>query len=259
MATQEDLLMLDLVNAERAAVGLPGLVLDVNLDRSAEGHSDWMLDTDTFSHTGRGASTPTERIEWAGYDLDGTWATGENIAWQSERGEEGIEDDIRDLHDALMNSPSHRAAILSPDYEEVGFGIQTGGFDGYDAIMVTQHFASSDGEARLDTAPAPEVAEATPLVTMEPESTPAEPEPSTAERPLIDEPPAENLEPVRSEEPSDDTVTYDDLVDYLNELLNALYGVDDRSVAAKESTSDAVNSAEPCLWEARDWLEDMFG
>ena len=251
MATQEDLLMLDLVNAERAAVGLPGLVLDINLDRSAEAHSDWMLDTDTFSHTGRDSSSPTERIEWADYDLEGTWATGENIAWQSERGEAGIEDDIRDLHDALMNSPEHRAAILSPDYEEVGFGIQTGGFEGYDAIMVTQHFASSDGEARLDTSVAPETVSTS---VSEADDTPAAlapPEPQAIEQPAPD------TEPIPNEPPSDSTVTYDDLIDYLNELLDALYGVDDRNVASEANGS--ADETPSCLWEAHDWLDEMFG
>lgn len=142
--------MLELINEERAAVGVDPLQLEKKLNKSSAKHSDWMLDTNTFSHTGTKGTNAGERMETAGFDFDGSWKWGENLAWQSERGASGIKDDVRDLHEALMKSPGHRANILDADFEVVGIGIETGNFRGYDAIMITQNYARTDGRLRLE-------------------------------------------------------------------------------------------------------------
>lgn len=143
--------MLDSINAARGAEGLAPLQLELNLNESAEGHSEWMLAEDTFSHAGEGGSTSTERMVDAGFDLSGSWGTAENIAYQSERGADGFDDDVADLHEALMNSPGHRANLLNAAYDYVGIGIEIGEFDGHEVIMVTQNFAYTEGEVELDT------------------------------------------------------------------------------------------------------------
>jgi hypothetical protein len=51
-ADELELYMLTLVNQERAAMGLGLLQLETNLNTAAEDHSEWILDTNTFSHTG---------------------------------------------------------------------------------------------------------------------------------------------------------------------------------------------------------------
>jgi uncharacterized protein YkwD len=149
-------LMVDLINEERAAVGVAPLSIDDDLNTSSEMHSQWMLENDVFSHTGEGGSTATERIRDAGYELEGSWATGENIGWQSERGDEGLEDDVRAIHESLMNSPDHRDNILSADYDEVGIGIEQGDFNAatgtFDAVMVTQNFGRTDADDGDDPA-----------------------------------------------------------------------------------------------------------
>ncbi len=48
---------------------------------SARAHSDWMLETDIFDHTGINGSTPTERMIAAGYEFVAPWSSGENISW----------------------------------------------------------------------------------------------------------------------------------------------------------------------------------
>ena len=155
-ATASDLerYMLDLVNEERTSRGLDALVLDKVLNASADAHSLWMLENNVFSHTGVGNSTPTERMTAEGFDLSGSWRTAENIAAQSERGDEGLFDDVYDLHLALMNSPGHRENILMPDLEVVGIGIQTGTYDygsgKYYSVMVTQNFAMTGGQTTPD-------------------------------------------------------------------------------------------------------------
>lgn len=143
--------MLALINQERTSRGLDPLQLERQLNDSSEDHSSWMLDTDTFSHTGSGGSTATQRMQAAGFDLEGSWRTGENIAWQSERGAPGISDDVAQLHQGLMNSPGHRANILNPDFKYIGIGIETGDMQGSDAVIVTQNFATTDAAVMLDS------------------------------------------------------------------------------------------------------------
>lgn len=142
--------MLELINEERTSRDLNPVELELRLNDSSEDHSQWMLNEDQFSHTGVDGSSAGDRMRTADFDFDGNWTWGENIAYQSERGAPGLEDDVEDLHTALMNSPGHRANILNPDYEVVGLGIETGDFNGFDAVMVTQNFASTDAELQLD-------------------------------------------------------------------------------------------------------------
>ena len=77
--------MLELINADRAKVGAQPLAFDSNLNTASETHSQWMLNTDTFSHTGSGGSNAGQRMTAAGYVFSGSWAWGENIAWASTR------------------------------------------------------------------------------------------------------------------------------------------------------------------------------
>ncbi|KIC36795.1 CAP domain-containing protein [Leisingera sp. ANG-M7] len=143
--------MLELINAERTSRGLNPVQLELRLNESAEDHSDWMLQQDVFSHTGAGGSSAGDRMEDAGFVFSGSWTWAENIAWQSERGAPGLADDVIDLHNALMNSPGHRANILNANVEVIGIGIEQGNFNGWDAVMVTQNFAKTSAELQLDT------------------------------------------------------------------------------------------------------------
>lgn len=142
--------MLELINAERAAQGLDPVALELRLNDSAEDHSAWMLEQNVFSHTGDGGSSAGDRIEAAGFVFSGSWRWSENIAWQSERGDPGLQDDVVDLHTALMNSPGHRANILDPNVTVVGIGIELGEFNGYTAVMITQNFARTSAPLQLD-------------------------------------------------------------------------------------------------------------
>ena len=172
--------MLALVNAERAKVGVDPLTFDDNLNAAAENHSSWMLENDIFNHIGVDGTEPEERVVDAGYVLEGTSAVGENIGWQSTRGEPGLSDDIEQVHESLMNSPSHRAAILNPLFTEIGIGIEDGDFFSngrdWDAVMVTQNFGTTEAE---DGTPAEPEVEATPaapddIATVEETETPEE-------------------------------------------------------------------------------------
>ncbi|WP_299860834.1 CAP domain-containing protein [uncultured Roseobacter sp.] len=200
--------MLGLINEERTSRGLNPVELELRLNESSEDHSQWMLEEDQFSHTGENGTSAGDRMRNADFEFEGAWSWGENIAFQSERGEPGLADDVVDLHNSLMNSPGHRANILNPDYEVIGLGIEVGEFDGFEAVMVTQNFASTDAEVQLDqddpTSPEPEPVPDTPEPEPEPDTPEPEPEPDTPEpepEPDTPEPEPDTPEP----EPEPDT------------------------------------------------------
>lgn len=149
-ASDLEVQMLLLINAERAAVGVDPVRLELDLNEAAENHSDWMIDTDTFSHTGVGGSNPGDRMRDAGFTFANGWTWGENVAWQSIRGASGFADDVINLHDALMNSPGHRANILNANFDYIGIGITVGEYDGWTGIFVTQNFAKTGADVNLD-------------------------------------------------------------------------------------------------------------
>lgn len=208
--------MLELINQERAAVGAPPLQLEQNLNLAADRHSLWMLEEDIFSHTGVGGSSATQRMRDANFDFAGNWRSAENIAVQSERGAEGIMDDVANLHTSLMNSPGHRANILNPDLDYIGIGIALGDFDygsgTYSSVIVTQNFASTQGSVDLDlgeptAGPIEEVQavveQASVQIVEDPveeeaaeEGEPTTPMPSQAQPDVADETPAQQPEPV---------------------------------------------------------------
>jgi Ca2+-binding RTX toxin-like protein len=148
--------MLDLINVERAAQGLAPLVLELNLNTSADAHSVWMASTDTFDHEGVNGSSATDRMRDAGMDFSGFWQSAENIAAVSISGASRLYDEVDRLHRNLMNSPGHRANLLDPDLTVIGIGITTGPltYDSgrFDSVFVTQNFAATGGLVDLDLA-----------------------------------------------------------------------------------------------------------
>lgn len=118
------------------------------LIKAARAHSQWMLDADVFSHTGASNTTPTARIQAAGYNLSGSWATGENIAWQGATGGTiNMTQAAVGHHELLFKSAGHRENILNNSFRELGIGQLQGMFfsegQNYLASMVTQNFARS--------------------------------------------------------------------------------------------------------------------
>lgn len=148
--------MLELINADRGVAGLAPLTLELNLNTSAELHSQWMTDTDTFDHEGVGGSSATDRMRAADMDLSGTWQTAENIAAVSMRGAANLYDEVDRLHTNLMNSPGHRANLLDPALTVIGIGMATGPLTydtgRFNSVLVTQNFAATEGLVDLDLA-----------------------------------------------------------------------------------------------------------
>jgi serralysin len=136
--------LLELINADRAPVGAQPLASNTSLDQAAESHSQWMINTDIFSHSGAGGSDAGTRMTAAGYTFGGSsWTWGENIAGASTQAPDGYQDEVSLLHTNLMNSPGHRENLLNGDFKEVGLGFEIGEYQGWQGAFVTEDFARS--------------------------------------------------------------------------------------------------------------------
>lgn len=117
------------------------------LTGAARNHSQWMINSDTFSHFGTGHSDPGDRIQAAGYAFIDVWNWGENIAWRGTTGIPNLGSFTLQLHKDLFLSPDHRFNLLKEEFRELGAGISSGRFtsDGhtYNAVLATQNFARS--------------------------------------------------------------------------------------------------------------------
>lgn len=117
--------MLQLVNGERKKKGLRPLAADEQLKNVARSHSSDMLKRGYFSHMTPEGKDPFYRMKKAGITYR---QAGENLAYAST---------LAKAHRGLMNSPSHRAAILNKSFGRVGIGIVDGGKSG---LMISQEF-----------------------------------------------------------------------------------------------------------------------
>jgi Ca2+-binding RTX toxin-like protein len=121
------------------------------LQAAADTHSDWILDTGTFSHVGAGNSSPDARMREAGYVFAGpTWSWAENLALLWSSGGVNALTAIRAHHVALYESAGHRKAMFGADFRELGIGQVIDRFDGQPASVVTQNYGLS-GENRFLT------------------------------------------------------------------------------------------------------------
>lgn len=110
--------LLDLVNQEREAVGLPALQYDAKVAKVAQLKAQDLLTNNYFDHESPTYGTPSEMLT----QFDVRWtASGENIA----AGQRSVEE----VHEGWMNSPGHRENILQEIYTHVGFGFTEGGGD----------------------------------------------------------------------------------------------------------------------------------
>jgi Ca2+-binding RTX toxin-like protein len=140
------------LNAGLAAGTLNGaarqpLAPNALLAAAAQGHAQWMLTTDVFSHTGQGGSSPGVRMQAAGYAFEGSWTNGENIAWAGTTGGVDLEAMMRLHHDGLFESAGHRLNMLNGSYRELGVaqldGSFTSGGRAWNASMLVENFALS--------------------------------------------------------------------------------------------------------------------
>ena len=107
--------LLCLVNRKRSANGLGSLELDRRMQRAATRHARHMVRHHYFAHQRSGGPDLTERLRRAGWHGS---AWGETIAYGC-----GAAGTPRATVRTWMNSPSHRAILLSGTYRHGGMGV----------------------------------------------------------------------------------------------------------------------------------------
>ena len=117
--------MLLLVNEERRKYHLKPLSADEKMKAVARAHSTDMFARGYFAHTTPDGINPFQRMKKANISYRNA---GENLA---------LAKTLAEAHQGLMNSPSHRAAILNPVFGRVGIGVIDGGKNGF---MISQEF-----------------------------------------------------------------------------------------------------------------------
>lgn len=117
--------MLVMVNYERAKNNKTPLVMDSALQNLARKHSQDMLNRGYFSHYTPEGESPFDRMNAAGIRY--TYA-GENLA---------LSPNVYLAMQGLMQSPGHRANILSGNFNRIGIGVINAGIYGE---MFTQEF-----------------------------------------------------------------------------------------------------------------------
>ncbi len=110
--------MLTLVNQERTSRGLHALQMDPKLQEVARAHCKDMFKNGYFAHNSLDGKTPFDRMHNAGITF---LVAGENLA---------LAPNVDIAHNGLMNSPGHRANILTPEFGKVGIGVIDGGVYG---------------------------------------------------------------------------------------------------------------------------------
>lgn len=123
--TADEAKAFQLLNADRAANGLPALKLNMSLVRLAENYAQDMINRNYFSHYNPEGQSPFERMQQAGISYR---AAGENLA---------INTSVTAAEKAFMNSSGHRANILNTNYNEVGVGVRTSSSG---SVYVVQEF-----------------------------------------------------------------------------------------------------------------------
>jgi len=124
------------------------------LEGTAISHSRWMLDNNTFSHTGADGLGSQQRIGAAGYDLSGdSWRTSENISRKGTTGTPDLDQFAVDQHEALFLSTGHRQTLLDPLFQEIGVAQLGGSFTSergtFNSSMVTHAFGTTGRDTFL--------------------------------------------------------------------------------------------------------------
>jgi len=115
----------------RVANGVAALAVNQTLEAAAQAKADDMVKNGYFAHTSPSGVTPWHWFDQAGYRF--VYA-GENLAVNFT--------DSKDVVDAWMNSPKHRANILDSHFTEIGIATAQGMYDGHPAVYVVQMFGT---------------------------------------------------------------------------------------------------------------------
>lgn len=122
----------EMANKERVTLGLNPLNVNQQLIQAAQAKAQDMLNNNYFDHTSPSGITPWFWLDKAGYRYI---TAGENLAKDFT--------DSEFVHQAWMNSSSHRKNILNSNYQEIGIAVAEGTINGQKTILAVQFFALS--------------------------------------------------------------------------------------------------------------------
>ena len=120
-----------LTNEERSAENIPALASSSRLFQVAQMRADDMASREYFAHETPEGIPFWQHVSQSGYQYS---HVGENLAVHFYTPEQ--------LVNAWMRSPSHKANILNPDFEEIGLGIAEGIRRGHKGYYVVQIFGT---------------------------------------------------------------------------------------------------------------------
>ncbi|GIK83963.1 MAG: hypothetical protein BroJett025_05850 [Patescibacteria group bacterium] len=128
--------VVEATNSLRAGSGLQALSYDTKLAQAAIAKAQNMFSEGYWAHTSPSGKEPWDFIKSAGYTYR---IAGENLARDF--------DTTIPMMDAWMNSPTHRANIMNPRYEEIGIAVVDGQLNGVETTLVVQMFGTPDTQA----------------------------------------------------------------------------------------------------------------
>lgn len=131
MASVLPAVLSSLTNEERQIQKLPSLTTNPILVKAATMKAEDMANKGYFAHTSPEGKTPWYWLDLVGYKYQ---YAGENLAINFT--------DSKDVTEAWMNSPTHKANIVKDKYTEVGTGIANGIYEGKDTVFVVQIYAN---------------------------------------------------------------------------------------------------------------------
>jgi uncharacterized protein YkwD len=129
--------ILQLINGARAKAGLPHLERHPAAEAVAQAHCEDMHENNFVGHVSPTSGTPSQRLARAGIK---TFTVEENI---------GASDTPRGVHEGLMASPGHRAAILSKYATNVGIGVVKRKFGSDQDLLVTELFLKKNQKQNM--------------------------------------------------------------------------------------------------------------
>lgn len=171
--------LIDGTNHARITNNLSALRENPLLDAAAQEKANDMVTNNYFAHTSPSGLSPWYWFAKVGYNFT---AAGENLAVNFS--------DSGDVTTAWLNSPEHRANILTAGYAEIGMATAQGEFQGHPAVFVAELFGTPSpvfalapiAKAAPPSAPAPATKPAlTPTIVAPNSTASATPEPIAVE------------------------------------------------------------------------------
>src|SRR5665647_2242235 len=119
--------VITLANESRAIAGLSILTENKDLSLAATEKANDMINNDYFAHTSPTGVDPWHWFKNAGYNYK---YAGENLAVNYTN--------AKDQDTAWMNSTTHRANILNPQYQDIGVAVVAGKIGGKETLVTVE-------------------------------------------------------------------------------------------------------------------------